>query len=431
MTEREILQYTLQKLEAAGAQAAHCSLLRSTKQEMNVEAGQMSLIRTVFSTNLHLMAIKEQRKGTYTINKLDLASIDKGILEVIEIAESSEPDSANGIADFQAPQKFTVGDTEPDLDGMYERLNAFLETVKERYPSIMLENVYLDFTHYNSFFMNSNGVDFTTSKGMYHFSAMFAGKEGEKSSSFNYSGFATKELDKALIEGGSLDLLLQQSCEQVNTQSFAGKFTGDVIVTPDCLGDFIGTFLDISIRDGALIAGTSVYKERIGKQIADSQLTVHSKPIADEIIDGYFLTSDGYKASNSTIIDKGVLTTFLLSLYGANKTGLDRAVNSGGCYVIEPGNSELAEIVRNVDRGILLARYSGGYPSQDGDFSGVAKNSYYIENGEIKYPITETMIAGNIAEMLLNVRDISRERISFGNAIVPWICFSGVTISGK
>ena len=88
-------------------------------------------------------------------------------------------------------------------------------------------------------------------------------------------------------------------------------------------------------------------------------------------------------------------------------------------------------MIKSVERGILLARFSGGYPSDNGDFSGVAKNSYLIENGEIKYPISESMISGNFAEMLKNIKAISKERIDYGFSILPWIQVSGITISGK
>ena len=86
-------------------------------------------------------------------------------------------------------------------------------------------------------------------------------------------------------------------------------------------------------------------------------------------------------------------------------------------------------MIKDVDKGIILCRFSGGSPSDNGDFSGVAKNSFYIENGEIQYPITETMISGNIAQMFMNIIDISNDTIDFGYNILPWISFDGITIS--
>ena len=86
-------------------------------------------------------------------------------------------------------------------------------------------------------------------------------------------------------------------------------------------------------------------------------------------------------------------------------------------------------MISNIEKGILLARFSGGYPSSNGDFSGVAKNSYYIENGEIKYPITETMVSGNVTKMFTNIDAVSSDRIDFGGGILPWISFKGITVS--
>lgn len=430
MMEREIISYTLEQLKAKGMDAS-CSLNQSTKYEMNVETGKITLIRTVFNNGLSLYAIKDNKSGSYSVNKLDRETIDQAIATVVEIAESSEPDPAHAIAEYQPSEVFCAGPRKPDEDLMYTRLEGFLEQVKSRYPKIIVENAYLDFTHQIRFIANTNGTDFTTEKGIYRFTSMFSAHDGDLSSSFNYTGFAAQELDRELLDYGSLDTLLAQSCEQITTQTLSGKFVGDVIITPDCLSDFLSYVFGITIYDGALISGTSVFKDKLGQQVADPRLVIHSRPVSPEVADGYFVTGDGYKAENCTIIDHGVLKTFLLTLYGANKTGLQRAVNNGGCYVIEPGEKSLDEIISQVDRGIIVARYSGGYPSQNGDFSGVAKNSYYIENGKVQYPISETMVSGNLISMLKNIVDISKERVDFGAGIYPWIAFSGVTISGK
>ena len=88
-------------------------------------------------------------------------------------------------------------------------------------------------------------------------------------------------------------------------------------------------------------------------------------------------------------------------------------------------------MIKNVKKGILLGRFSGGSPAANGDFSGVAKNSYLIENGEITKPLSETMIAGNIVKMFNDIISVSKEKVDYGNAIVPWMHSTGITISGK
>ncbi|MCZ6616907.1 MAG: metallopeptidase TldD-related protein, partial [Gammaproteobacteria bacterium] len=154
---------------------------------------------------------------------------------------------------------------------------------------------------------------------------------------------------------------------------------------------------------------------------------VHSRPL--DLAGGYFVTGDGYRTENSTIVCNGILNSHLLNLYGARKTGLERAKTGGGCYVVDPGGQSVDSMIGDVERGVLITRFSGGRPNDKGDFSGVAKNSYYIEGGEVKHPVSETMISGNMAELLHNIVGISRERADFGDSIYPWVRTTGVGIS--
>ena len=427
---KEVTAYCIEAMLAAGLQKAQCRLRDQRKDEFNVESGEMSLLRTTDDTTLSLMGIIDDREGTATINKVDRESIDRAVAELLETAGSSEPDSANEISEKQPPGVFSNGPLEPDLDLMYDRITAFLERTAVTYPALILEQVILDFVSRKSWFRNSNGVEFEASQGHYGFTPMFTSKEGKETTSFNYSGFNSLDLDRPLHEYGSIDTLMKQSTEQLRPRDISGKYMGDLIITPDCVEDFI-SYVTGYLGDYYLISGTSIFKDSLNTEIADPRLTLRSMPVSEEIADGYFFTGDGYAAENSTVIEKGVLRSFILSLYGSLKTGKPKAVNSGGAWMIDPGDSSFEEMVRSVGRGILLCRFSGGNPSDNGDFSGVAKNSYSIENGEVKSPIKETMINGNLAELLKNIRGISRERIDYGSGILPWIQVGGITISGK
>lgn len=428
MERNEIVQYCMDSLKKAGADKASCSLSLSEKKELNVDSGEMTLLRTTFNTGLGLSVIKDHKKGSTSINKTDKDSIDAAIAEVIKLADASQPDEAHDIAENQPPESFSKGNDSADLDAMYNRMEEFVDYVNTKYPTVNLEQAVMDFTYSKGEFKNSNGVDFEISDGMYGFSPGFLSKDGKDTSSMNGTGFSALKLDKPLHEFCTIDTLLQQSTEQVRTQQVKEKFVGDVVVTPDCLSDFLG-FITGDISDGKMITGNSIFKDKLNEQITHPGLTLHSQPVSDEITDGYFITGDGYVAENSTIIEKGILKTHLLGVYGSRKLKRQRAVNDGGAYIVEPGEKTLNEIIKNIDKGLLLARFSGGNPASNGDFSGVAKNSYYIENGKIKYPISETMVSGNIREMFENIGEVSSERVDFGYCVFPWISFKGVTVS--
>ena len=431
MTDKDTAKFCIEELKKAGADKSQCVLSKSEKHELNADAGKISLFRTTFNTNIRLMAIKDKRRGFISLNGSDKTAIEEAAINAVKFSEASPQDDAYDIAEVQSAETFDDGMVEPDLDRIYDRLNNFITEVKKRYPKVNLRNSTIDFTRTNSYLLNSNGIDFTSSRGVYTVLIMFSSQDGKKTSSFNYSIFSSKDLEKEIIDSSSINTLLRQSSEQTETKPLEGKFTGDIIVTPDCLGSFMRFISDMAIRDGSLIADTSVYKNKLNKTIASDKFTLHSKPVSTEIADGYFTTPDGYKAENLTIIDKGVLKTFILSLYGSKKTGLARVSNSGDCYVVDPGDKSFDDIVKSIKKGLLVARFSGGMPNDNGDFSDIAKNSYYIENGKIQYPVSETMISGNIPQMFLDIKDISKERVDFGSGVLPWISFNGITVSGK
>lgn len=431
MLDREIVTYCLDSLQKSGADKCQCVLSRSKKYEMNVEGGAVSLLRTTLDTSLSLTVIKDNKKGHISINKTDEEAINEAVANVFELCKNSEEDDAYDISPYQPSKEFTSGDSEPNMDRMYDLLKGYVKAVKEVYPSVNLMDTIISFDQATKYFANSNGVDFKETKGVYSFMSMFAAKDGEKSSSLNYSGSSMLKLEKDLMDWGTIGTLLRQSVEQIDTKSIEGKFQGDIIITPDCLGDLINVYIDEFLRDIPLISETSVLKDKLYQQVASPLLSIHSKPISEEISDGYFVTGDGFEAENVTIIENGVLKSFMLSQYGAKKTNREKAKNRGYCYVVDPGTESFDEIVRGIEKGVLLGRFSGGHPSANGDFSGVAKNSYYIENGEIKYPISETMISGNLLEAFNSIKGISKERADFGSAVFPYVCTTGITISGK
>jgi len=425
-----IPELCVKALMSEGMDKAESRLLLTRKTELNVDSGSFSLMRTTDDVNLHLMGIRDNKKGTASINKTDDFSLKSGVNQTVELVSSGEPDSAVDIAEMQPSERFIRGPLEPDVDLMYARMKAFLEYSRREYPNLILEQVILDHTRKQRYFSNSNGVNFLSETGVYNFMAMFTSRKGTSTSSFNYTSISAEDLDKELYECGGADRLMKQSTGQTTTENLQGSFVGDVIVSPECMEDFISIITGY-LGDYPLITGTSIFKDSLDTLIADARITLSSMPVSDQLAGGYFFTGDGFKAENSTIIQNGVLKSFLLSLYGSRKTGRKKAVNAGGFYVIDPGEAGFEEMVKSVKKGILLCRFSGGEPSSNGDFSGVAKNSYYIEEGELKFPVSETMVSGNLKEMLTSVKQISRERVNSGSSVTPWISFSGITVSGK
>ena len=105
--------------------------------------------------------------------------------------------------------------------------------------------------------------------------------------------------------------------------------------------------------------------------------------------------------------------------------------NTSDAVIAEAGDTPLEELIAGIEKGIIVGRFSGGQPGANGEFSGIAKNAFLIENGRIGEALSEAMISANLLEMLFRLRGISRETLDCGTSSVPYMAFDGITISGK
>jgi PmbA protein len=428
---KDIALYALESLKKAGADKAAVSASQGRADEFNIEANKFSLLRTMFNNSISLKALVGGRKGTASVNKLDKPSVDEAVANCITLANSAQPDEAEDIAPLSENKHFDQTAGGADLAKLFSRSKEYLEQVKDEFPAIMIEGFSSTFGGGEYAYVNSNGVIFTGNRENYGFNSTFIAKEGEKTSSFNYTGGSMLDLNKSFMDFPMHRSQLEDSVKSLNTRMFEGTHKGRVIITPSC-PDLWYTIIGLFLSDSSLIEGTSLWKDKLGEHVADKILTMRSIPTNSMIVNGERFTGDGFLSEDYDIISEGVLKSFVLGLYGANKTGKPRAKNSSPYTMeVKPGNTALADMIASIDKGILVNRFSGGAPGPGGDISGVAKNSFLIENGKVTDAIQETMVSFNLQDALNNIVSISKEVIQDGGSILPWTCFDGITISGK
>lgn len=427
----EIALQALEALKEAGAEDACVTAYEVETREFNVDAGEFSLFRTLFDRGLRLTAFREQKKGTASLNRFDAESIRAAARDCLETAASAAADPCWQLAPEGKQGAWSEGAYTPDLDRFFQRSQELMDDVRRDFPQVLVTQFVLDHRGGREIYVNSRGADFSATSGAYSVSLDFSGHDGEVGSSFFFTGFSTVDLDTPFIDQCTVRQELQNAVDSIHTQPVTGKFTGTVILTPFCVQDFVGTALGLFTGDQALMSGTSLWKDKLGEAVASQLLTIHAAPLDPRILNGERWTGEGYVSENYTVLDKGVLQAFMLGQYAANRTGLKRAPNTDGSLVIEAGDKTLAELIAGVEDGLLVGRFSGGQPSANGDFSGVAKNSFRIQNGRLTGAVSETMIAGNLAALLQSITGISKETVQDGGTVLPWIAAEGVVISGQ
>ena len=427
-----LAEYIIVEAKAQGADYVHCVVRESEKREFNVDGGRFSLMRTLFDRDVAITVLKDQRKGSVHVNRFDEGAIYDAIAECIAASESAEPDPAWQFCDEPTEQIYVQGTPICDTEKLFFRTKELLEDIRKRHPKILIEQMITSHDAYRSVYLNSNCIMYHPTAGSYSFSLMYSGHDGEKSTSFFGSDVTLAKLDKPVIECALIERELSEIEKQLDPVPLEGKFTGTVLLAPAALSEIVlGTIFGNFVSDSSLIEGTSIWKDKLGEQVADERLTIALRAEGEDIVIGQKVTGEGYPAESFDLIRGGKLVSFDLSQYGANKTNGKRAGCSAGNIFIPAGAQSLDEIIAGIEKGVLVMRFSGGEPAPSGEYSGVAKNSFLIENGTVTHALTETMISGCVPDMLNNIRAISSDVLKDGSNSIPYIAFDGVTISGK
>lgn len=317
----KITEEVIEKLQSAGADKAYCTAATSATREFNVDGGKFSLMRTLFDNSLSLTGIAGGKKGSVGINKFDDAAVSQAVADCMASANSAEADDAWDLAPEGETRSFTQGVLEADVDRLFDRTAELMEQIGKKFPKILVEQMIVSHVRSHSVYRNTNGAFYTKDAGYYNVDLMFSGHDGEAASSFFGTGVITDNLDRPFMELGSIEKDLADVEKQIHTKNLGEKFTGVMLLPPGCLGSFLGDIADNFASDGPVLEGTSIWRDKLGQQVADQRITISFAPGAREIVCGQSYTAEGFLVEDFDFIREGKLESFLTSLYVSNKTG--------------------------------------------------------------------------------------------------------------
>ncbi len=412
-------------MRAQGFEHAQVSASSNQQDELNIADNEVSLMRSTASQKVSLLGLVDGRKASTELSEFDTQAIRERIKSLFADAKGAPQDAANAVSANQRA-RITQGPQEADLALLGDKADELLKFRAQHTPLMGLQESAISHSLVQSHTLTTGGSDLQASVGWYTMSAFGMAKEGKQSSSFNEAHGMTNDLSGLTApDYFGLAEMMRDTSRQIHTQALPGKFQGDVVLMPSAVQDLLNWFLG-QISDMALIAGSSLYRDKVGVDVASPLLTIRSRFDAPGCA---AISADAFVAPPLEVLSKGRLQTLTPSLYASRKTGLAHVPTASSGWEILPGSTLRADMVAGVQRGALVGRLSMGNPAPNGDFSSVIKNSFLIEAGALGVALSEVMISGNIARMLHDVVAVSQERIDTGSFALPWLRIGGLHFS--
>ncbi|MDW8033764.1 MAG: metallopeptidase TldD-related protein, partial [Nitrososphaerota archaeon] len=256
-------------------------------------------------------------------------------------------------------------------------------------------------------------------------------KEGGEVGSFAVAWDVSRKMDLDPVEIGRE--AATKAIESLGGSKI-GSFNGTIILDYDVAAEFFSSFLE-SLNGDMVWRGKSPLKDKMGHQVTTDLLSI----VDDGTIEGGISTSlfdyEGVPRMRTILIEKGVLKNFINNSYTAGILGTETTGNASGFLsvapsniLVYPGGCSDEEIVKDIKRGLFVKRFSGDIRPENGIVSGSVKQAFLVENGEIKHPVKECMISGNLYAFLNGITRIGSVLKRRGQVITPRIVIENVSI---
>ncbi len=183
-----------------------------------------------------------------------------------------------------------------------------------------------------------------------------------------------------------------------------------VIFHSEIASRLIRSFLE-AISGGNLYRNASFLVNHIGKSIFSRKIYIYEKPHLLSALGSVPFDDEGVQTNDRTLVEEGILCGYLLNSYSARKLNLQTTGNAGGFHniLLKTSQFTLGDLIKQMGKGLLVTEVLGqGINLVTGDYSRGAAG-FWVENGEIQYPVEEITIAGNLKDMYQNILAIGND----------------------
>jgi PmbA protein len=424
---------------------AHCQRCGCSQVRVNVYSGTntdfevrdeaLEKLQQSSENQLTLHLFVEGRYGVCSTNRMDKAELERFIVEAVESVRYLAPDPcrqlprldrcyAGGKPDL-ALYDAAIGTLSPDekIHWTHAAAREILGT-DERILSV--QSAYSDGESF-SYTVDSNGFEGLSNHSYYSLSVSVSIKgEGEaRPESFWYDqALFWKDLQKEGIGRIALERTLQKLGQE---KAASGTYT--LLVDPMNVGRLLAPVLN-ALSGASLQQKNSFLLDKLGQAVFSPKMTLVDEPHVPGRFGARYFDNEGVATQPRTLIEKGVINTYLIDTYHALKMEVEPTISGVSHLIFTPGNRDLEAMITSVDKGILVTGFNGGNcNSSSGDFS-FGVEGFLLEKGKRVRPVSEMNVTGNMLDLWNKLEEVGNDPRLNNAYWIPSLRFEGIDFSG-
>ena len=432
---KNTVQDLLDEAIRQGASAAEAGLSQENGLSVTARLGEVETLEHHCDQGLGITVYFDQRKGSASTTNLSPESIKETVRAACSIARYTSEDPFAGLPDQQL-----LATDFPDLD-----LNHPWAINADQAIALAIECE--DAARaYHAEISNSEGASVNTHQGFRVLGNTFGFLQGYSSTRHSLSCSVLAQRGDSMQR--DFWYSVARNANNLESASAVGKKAAKrtidrlaarslstrqcpVLYAAECASGLLGSFIN-AISGSNLYRKSSFLLDTLNQQIFPDFVHIQEQPHIPGALGSAAFDSEGVATKTRDIVSNGLLQSYVLSSYSARKLGLQSTGNSGGVHnlTISPGALDFQGMLKTMHTGLLVTELMGqGINMVTGDYSRGAAG-FWVENGEIQFPVEEITIAGNLKTMFKTILAIGndvdyRSNIRTGSILIEQLSIAG------
>ena len=437
----DVCEALVRRAQKRGATQAEVYGERVTALSSSLEQGALKGAQSAEHEAFGVRVFVGNRLGYASVNRRDPRALDEAIDDAIAIAKAADGDDGNDLADPGPVRPIGLDDAslrDCSVDDAVDLAVKMLAASKKQDKRASVDSGSVGISFGETAIANSRGLRVSDHDSAVQWGLFGMAIDGKQVSSFDHAYDAVRFMKDVDVEVSGR--LFAERVVALLRPKTTKAYTGPVIFSAEAFDEiFLATLLG-AVDGDTVLKGRSRLAERRGQQIASKGLTIVDDGTLPGWIGSATFDREGRGHRRTVIVGDGMLHRFLYDVRAARRAntiptghaqGSARSLPSIGTtnIIVGAGSLNETQLFAALGDGLFVNRFSGNVDDVSGDFSGVAKGSFAVKGGKRRGAVKETLVAGNVFELLNKIIAIGSVQHRNMSTLCPDVLIDGVNVT--